>query len=100
MRQDANETIKEVHDRLKKKHKSSPFYELPVADIEAIKAGRKGIIYELADGSAKPITKTKQEMEEMTIGEARRIAHGTEINIDARIREKSADDVNYAHDLF
>mmetsp|Transcript_12492 Transcript_12492/g.26432 ORF Transcript_12492/g.26432 Transcript_12492/m.26432 type:complete len:342 (-) Transcript_12492:15-1040(-) len=67
---DPNETIKSVMDRMKEEHRNSPFYQLAPADIEAISERRKEIIYEIPDGSDRPLTKTKQEIESMTVGVA------------------------------
>mmetsp|Transcript_38929 Transcript_38929/g.79640 ORF Transcript_38929/g.79640 Transcript_38929/m.79640 type:complete len:88 (+) Transcript_38929:1118-1381(+) len=85
--------------RLKEENRDSSFYQVSSADAEAIRERSKEIVYEVSDGSQKPLTKTKREIESMTIGRARKIAKTSEVTIEAKIRGRNAD-YEDAHDLF
>ena len=85
-------------DRLKACNPTSPVFRFPPDDLEALKAGLKEVIYEIEDGTDKPITKTRQAFEGMTIDDLRRVAKSYAICVEAKLIDKGCDEA--AHDFF
>ena len=92
---DATESMKRLMDRLKESNPQSPFFRPRPQDVEDLKAGIKEFVYEISDGSQKPITKTKREFEGMTVGEVRKIANCCELCVEARLIDKCCDEGAY-----